>query len=936
MAQATPIQTAFNGGKFGRRLKGRSDLTRYKYGCEDLQNFIATIQGPAIKRSGTRFVKEAIDPDVESRLIPFEVSDTDSYILEIGVGRIRMFRNNGAVLGAPQNLTGFPTAANPVSVPLTSNPFLDGDSVQILNSTMTELNGRFFTVTNALTDSFDLLGENGTGRTTGTAGTATAHYDIVNAISSNSIPWLATELSGVQFVQNGDEVYLAHPNHPPHIITRILDNSWTCLKMTFNFPPLEVENTYEDITLSIDLPTVGTGRVITGVGTNFTAADEGRRIAIGVDPGASDMYGPWVADLNDVQQSFNVNLAGQNFNTVANRVVYESRVYTSPWHDPAGKRPPTHEEGSESDGAGSYGFVGWGWGYATVTAVTNTTTMTVTVEREMPVSCATNAPFSTYNVAPTDRWAWGAWDTVNKYPAAVAFYEDRLWFGGTEAEPQTVWASQTNDYDDFRITPADLDDTGLQFTFLSDRLNQIRWMVGDDLLFAGTDGGEFSVDSGNAAQAITPLNIRVLRRSSYGSSTTVQPTSLASSLVFARKNADLREMTFSFDTDSYVAPDLTQFSNLILRPGVKQIDAQPDPFSNIWAVKTDGAVAVLTFARTEDVIAWSDIVIGGTSVSTDSLAVVPHPDGDEDQVWFCNSRSINGVTKRYIEYLEKPFEEDDLITSAFFVDSGLSLTTNTSMSDMTGVFTIGGNSAIYFGSNPTGIFEVGDTVEINGISTVDFPIDAAALNGVRVLVTGVAANNISVENAEGEGLDLSGLPTPGGYVGPGTVSTVVQTITGLWHLEGETVVILADGARLPDQVVALGQITLPSAFSQQAHVGLQMGSCKLRTLPWNSSASTISAGTSQGWLGRVSSVVLRVDMAGNAIEYGSDFTTMDTWERRTPAMLMGSPPPLYVGDSPILEIPGGFEQTRQVAIRYDEPLPLSVLAIIAKVETETP
>ena len=840
MAQATPIQTAFNGGKFGRRLKGRSDLTRYKYGCEDLQNFIATIQGPAIKRSGTRFVKEAIDPDVESRLIPFEVSDTDSYILEIGVGRIRMFRNNGAVLGSAQTLTGSPTAANPVSVPLTSNPFLDGDSVQILNSTMTELNGRFFTVTNALTNSFDLLGENGTGRTTGTAGTATAHYDIVNAISSNSIPWLAAELSGVQFVQNGDEVYLAHPNHPPHIITRILDNSWTCLKMTFNFPPLEVENTYDDITLSVDDPTVGTGRTITGVGTNFTAADVGRTIAIGVDPGASSLIGAWVkggsgGDLNDT-----VNTAGAGYSLIANRTAHEGRVYSISSATRVGLSPPIHEEGTESDGVSDLTFKNWGWGYATVTAAPSTTTLTVTVVRELPVNCATNSPYSIYGTQPTDRWAWGAWDTVNKYPAAVAFYEDRLWFGGTEAEPQTVWASQTNDYDDFRITPADLDDTGLQFTFLSDRLNQIRWMVGDDLLFAGTDGGEFSVDSGNAAQAITPLNIRVLRRSSYGSSTTVQPTSLASSLVFARKNADLREMTFSFDTDSYVAPDLTQFSNLILRPGVKQIDAQPDPFSNIWAVKTDGAVAVLTFARTEDVIAWSDIVIGGTSVSTDSLAVIPHPDGDEDQVWFCNSRSINGVTKRYIEYLEKPFEEDDLITSAFFVDSGLT----------------------YSGA-------------------------------------------------------------------------AVTAITGLWHLEGETVVILADGARLPDQVVANGQVTLTTAASEVS-VGLQMGSCKLRTLPWNSTASTISAGTSQGWLGRVSSVVLRVDMAGNAIEYGSDFTTMDTWERRTPAMLMDSPPPLYVGDSPILEIPGGFEQTRQVAIRYDEPLPLSVLAIIAKVETETP
>jgi len=837
---AVPIQTAFNGGKFGKRLKGRTDLARYAFGCEELQNFIPIIQGPAVKRSGTRFVAEAAEPNVKSRLIPFVFSETQSYVMELGVGELRFFRNNGAVLETAQTLTGSPTAANPVQVPLTAHGYSNGDTVYLTGGLMVELNGRFFTVANSSVNVFDLSGEDGTGRVTGTAGTAARQYRLTHGVASNDIPWLEAELAAVQFVQNGDLMYLVHENHPPHEIIRSSDTSWTCKALVFNYPPFEEENTDDTITVSIDNPLVGAGRVITGVGTNFTAADIGRTFAIGVNPDASDKYAPWAATRvgTEIGQSVN-NTALGGYLALRNRVTHEGRVYYTPNNTPTafGKHPPLHEEGVQGDGLEDLTFVSWGWGYGTITAVASVTSCTITVVVEMPVSAATAAG---YTGATTDRWKFGAWDSANGYPSSVGFYEDRLWFGGTTAEPQTVWGSQTGDYDDFRTEPADFDDVGLQFTFLSDKLNKIRWLHGDSVLFAGTDGGEFTVDSGSASAAITPSNVRVRRRSSYGSGSTAQPQSFAASLVFARKNADLRELTFSFDSDRYVAPDLTQFAHLILRPGITQLGIQPDPFQQLWVVKDDGKLAAMTFDRQEDVLAWCDVVLGGTTPAVDSIAIIPHPDGDEDQVWACVSRTVNGQTRRFIEYFEKPFEDDNVISDAFFVDAG----------------------STYSGAAAT-------------------------------------------------------------------------TITGLWHLEGESVVILADGSRVADQTVVNGSVTLSTA-AETVTVGLQMGSARLRTLPWNSSTSTLSSGTSQGWLGRVTHAILRVVQAGNGVEYGTDFDTMDTWTRRTPADLMGSPVPLFTGDSPVLDMPGGWEQARQLAIRYDEPLPLTVGAIIGRVETELP
>jgi hypothetical protein len=61
-------------------------------------------------------------------------------------------------------------------------------------------------------------------------------------------------------------------------------------------------------------------------------------------------------------------------------------------------------------------------------------------------------------------------------------------------------------------------------------------------------------------------------------------------------------------------------------------------------------------------------VIGGSGVSVESIASIPHPDGDRDQVWMIVRRTINGQTRRYVEYLEREFP--GTLAEAFYVDAG--------------------------------------------------------------------------------------------------------------------------------------------------------------------------------------------------------------------------------------------------------------------------
>ena len=96
-----PAQTSFNAGELSPLLKGRPTLDKYRNGCETLENFIPQIQGPARKRPGTRFVAEVKDSADATRLLPFEYSTTQAYVLEFGDLYIRFYLDGGVVESSP-------------------------------------------------------------------------------------------------------------------------------------------------------------------------------------------------------------------------------------------------------------------------------------------------------------------------------------------------------------------------------------------------------------------------------------------------------------------------------------------------------------------------------------------------------------------------------------------------------------------------------------------------------------------------------------------------------------------------------------------------------------------------------------------------------------------------------------------------------------------
>jgi hypothetical protein len=150
-----------------------------------------------------------------------------------------------------------------------------------------------------------------------------------------------------------------------------------------------------------------------------------------------------------------------------------------------------------------------------------------------------------------------------------------------------------------------------------------------------------------------------------------------------------------------------------------------------------------------------------------------------------------------------------------------------------------------------------------------------------------------------------------------------DTITGLSHLEGETVAVWADGKELGTETVSSGQIMIDAA-SSFVHVGLPY------TSTWKSlkNQSGAARGTPMGQRSRIHdvSLVLKETLAG---QIGPKQSVLH--DIVFPAASSGSTKPLYTGEREVGEFDGDWERDPRIYLQDNAPAPISVLAVLPRV-----
>jgi hypothetical protein len=154
----------------------------------------------------------------------------------------------------------------------------------------------------------------------------------------------------------------------------------------------------------------------------------------------------------------------------------------------------------------------------------------------------------------------------------------------------------------------------------------------------------------------------------------------------------------------------------------------------------------------------------------------------------------------------------------------------------------------------------------------------------------------------------------------------VGSVTGAYHLEGETVSILANGATHADKSVSSGGVTFDFNITSGA-IGFGFTS-QMQTLRLE--AGSVD-GTSQGKPKRIHAVTLRIDETVG-LEVGPDADSLDRIYFRDSSMAMDTAVPLFTGDKEI-EFPGGFDDDAKIFVRQNQPLPMTILAIYPRLNT---
>ncbi len=529
-------------------------------------------------------------------------------------------------------------------------------------------------------------------------------------------------------------------------------------------------------------------------------------------------------------------------------------------------------------------------GYVKITAFTTNVLVSGTV-----LYGGTLTGTSAYTV-----WNEPSWSDYRGYPRSVTISEDRLIYGYTPYQPQTVWGSSTGAYDTFELGT----DAADAFSSKTDtnQVEVINWLFPANEILIGTSSGVSSLGTGSDTTALTATTGRMKKKVRNGTST-IMPASIGNNVFYWEKyNRVLREYVYSLENDSFISNDATAFSDHITEGGIVDMAYQESPIPILWCVRADGKLLSFTRQIEHKVAAWA---IHETDGEYESVAVIPL--STYDQVWVVVKRTIGGVDYRFIEYMVAPDFEDQedmcFMHSALTLDSPIDIINITQANPA--VVTATGHGL----SN-------GDRIRIRGVEGM------TELNYVQFKVANKTDNSFELTDLSDVDIDSTSY---GEYEEGGEIRKCVNSVSGLDHLEGETVRVCVDGKTHNDCVVASGAITLDDYYSQVA-AGLPYKS----TMETNDLEVAPGEGSSTGKQKRVTAAVVNLYRSGECA-VGTSTKTDTLSISRAASLPEDQATPLYTGPKRI-PFPAGWDTVRKVVVESDNCLNLHILSVTSELE----
>ena len=630
------------------------------------------------------------------------------------------------------------------------------------------------------------------------------HYEIVS-------PYADTDLFDdkgtfrISFAQSADVIYMTHRDFPPKKLKHLADNNWTISNVATTWGVFDSVN----VSATTIYASASTGTVtLTASSGIFASSDVGTQIYLEQTPDTTTKV--WEVDVDFAQNDI-VKSGGRYYKA---KTLTNGTSFGVPHK--SGTVIPSHTIGVVSDGNIDWEYLHSGYGYAEITAYTNSTTVTASVKSYLPENIVTSGNVST-------KWAFAAWNQTFGYPEYVCFFKERLVY----ARDIYVWFSVVGDYDNFALRDgADLaPDMAINASILSDEYNGIKWIFAFGDLILGTQGTIHVIAPNTTQQVFSASNIQSFSALGRGC-LSIRPRQIDNALMFAQRSAEMVLSLQGGERGGYTASDMSLLSGHLFSGGIRQIAYQERPDSILWAVRNDGKLIGMTTNESQEIKGWHIHELGGGGL-VESLAVVPSPDGNKDDLYMIVKRG----SARTIEYMTQYFEYNDDVSDAYFVDCG---------------------------------------VTYSGAST--------------------------------------------------------NTITGLTHLANKQVSILANGSVHPPVTVSGAGVATLNYNVTKAQVGYNYIS-RIKTLPIEGGATK---GTSVGKSKRINKIGVKFYRSvGGKMGFEN---TLNIIQSRKASAAMNAPVELFTGTQDVI-VTNSYAKDLQIIIEQEQPLPMTILAIMPEMGT---
>lgn len=585
------------------------------------------------------------------------------------------------------------------------------------------------------------------------------------------------------------------------------------------------------------------------------------------------------------------------------------------------------------------------------------------------------------------------------YPGDVAYFQQRRVYASTLNNPDTYYMSQPGAFLNMDSSIPVTDSDAIVGAPWAQQINGIQFMVpmpGGLVIFTGN--GAWQLNGGSSA-AITPSDQDAIPQAYGGCSSIIPPMPINYDIIYVdSKESYVYELEYNYYVQIYLRTDKTVLSNhLFDNHKIIQWSYAEQPYKLVWCIRDDGVLLSLTYLKEQDVYAWAHHDTNGLFVSVCSI-VEPPLDATYTVVQrFINSIPVyysERMDNRTWQNSEQCFCVDAGLSYPMSYPAATLYPASA-----TGTNNISSVNLIYGGRNytapvisaidPTGVGNGATftTTVVNGVITAINP-DIQGQNyaqgtqlvitdstGTNAVASPLITNNINFISSvgvfnSGQIGDIirvgGGKATITSYVsatevvanitqnitnilpnnpnnmpvpavqGTWTISIPTTMVSGLNHLNGMTVAILADGSVVANQTVTNNSIALPQP-SSQITIGLPY-TCQLQTLYLEPPSQQ---DTSQGKRKDIQGVTVRME-SSRGMSVGSNQTDASTqqngatvawnnlfdFKERNATIAAGSAVPLFTGDE-YIPIAGDWVDYGQIAIEQTNPLPANVLGCIA-------